>query len=328
MTEPLIAIEGKLRLPPLRPLADPSLTFGREWSPVRTRPAQSDSEFSISAARFETAYVEAAHLSDAGSPYRAASLWGVFSEGQIRRKMLQLMQAADSAMPRQEALADVTPIPVAVSAPTPEQGRSGFLHTPLRTAIAIACAALIAWLLFGYKQRPASEEPAAALTAAHAQATPAETVETTPIVAQGASGVEAKVTTVSTQSKPVSSEQPASLTSANDERGASHVGAQPAASSVAVRHARMKPRSEASVAETVARTKVNRAHAHARVAATVAHAKHASHIAASHGTRTTAQHTGAGPSASANAMNVEALYAVLQHSPTLDSNVTSPREHR
>ncbi|VXC31557.1 conserved hypothetical protein [Burkholderia sp. 8Y] len=362
MTEPLIAIEGKLRLPPLRPLADPSLTFGREWSAVSTRPVRSDSEMPISAARFETAYVEATGLSDARSPYRAASLWGVFSEDQIRRKMLQLMQSAESAAaPAKDAQGGAAPISIAVSAPAVGQDgsdrpvRAGAGHKPLRTAIALACAALIAWLLFGYQHRPASEEPAAALPAAMAG--------TTPIVAQGASGVEAKVAAVGVQSESVSSEQSASLASAKVARDASHVGPQQAASSdqpaslpstkaartasrvdttattdrlapqptaisPTVRHARMKPRSETSVAETVARAKASRGHAHARALASAAQGKRASHMAASHGRQTIARYAEPRANTSASAMNVEALYAVLQHSPTLDSNAAPQPTHR
>ncbi|WP_244847006.1 hypothetical protein [Caballeronia sp. SL2Y3] len=327
MTEPLIAIEGKLGLPPLRPLADPSLTFGREWSPAPTRPVRSDSEVPISAARFETAYVEAARLSDASSPYRAASLWGVFSEDQIRRKMLQLMQAAEpSAAHRKETPAGAAPIPIAVSAPVSEQSRAGASHKPLRTAIAIACAALIAWLLFGYQHRPASDEPAALSSAAPVQSTPPAMVETTRIVAHAASGVEAKV--VAAEPAPASAVQ-----------AASHVdnsAAPPVATHVGVRHAGMKWRSVARTAST-SPVKASRRQAHTRVAASAASAaqgKRASHIATAHGRQTIARAGEPRHNASAsatnvtNAMNVEALYAVLQHSPTLDSNAVSRADHR
>ncbi|QSN60626.1 MULTISPECIES: hypothetical protein [unclassified Caballeronia] len=334
MTEPLIAIEGKLRLPPLRPIADPSLTFGREWSPVRSRPVRSDSEVPISAARFETAYVEAARLSDASSPYRAASLWGVFSEGQIRRKMLQLMQATEpSAAHGKEAPAGAAPIPIAVSAPAVEHNRAAASHKPLRTVIAIACAALIAWLLFGYQRRPASDEPAAlASAAAPVQSTPPARVETTRIVAHAASAVEAKVVA----GEPV----PASAVQA-----ASHVdnsAAQPNASTINVRHAGMKWRSVARAGSPApspspSPVKASRRQAHARVAASTAHGKRASHVATARGRQITARtgeprHNAITSATNAksptNAMNVEALYAVLQHSPTLDSNAVSRADHR
>ncbi|WP_248320322.1 hypothetical protein [Caballeronia sp. Sq4a] len=329
MTEPLIAIEGKLRLPPLRPLADPSLTFGREWSPVPTRPVRSDSEVPISAARFETAYVEAARLSDASSPYRAASLWGVFSEGQIRRKMLQLMQGAEpSAAQGNEAPAGAAPIPIAVSAPAVEPNRAAASHKPLRTVIAIACAALIAWLLFGYQHRPASDEPAALASAAPVQSTPPAMVETTPIVAQAASGVEAKVVA----GDPV----PASAVQA-----ASHVvisAAQTGASTIGVRHSGMKWRSVARVASpSLSPVKASRRQAHTRVMASAAQGKRSFHVATAQGTQTVARSVEPRYAASAsrksvtsptNAMNVEALYAVLQHSPTLDSNAVSRADHR
>lgn len=54
MIEPLIVVEGNLRVPTVRLLTNPSLNFGFEWSPVGSRPAQSQSEISLFAGRFET----------------------------------------------------------------------------------------------------------------------------------------------------------------------------------------------------------------------------------------------------------------------------------
>ncbi|WP_250472814.1 hypothetical protein [Caballeronia sp. GAFFF1] len=343
MTEPLIAIEGKLRLPPLRPLADPSLTFGREWSPVPTRPVRSDSEVPISAARFETAYVEAARLSDESSPYRAASLWGVFSEGQIRRKMLQLMQAAEpSAAHGKEAPASAAPIPIAVSAPAVEHDRAAASHKPLRTVIAIACAVLIAWLLFGYQHRPASDEPAAlASAAAPVQTTPpatAETAEATRIAAHAASGVEAKVV----------AGEPASASAVHSASHVNDSAAQTGASTIGVRHAGMTWRSVARAASpspSPSPVKASRRQAHTRVVASAAQGKRSLHVATAHGTQKAARSgeprhnafasarnakdaTNKANATNTNAMNVEALYAVLQHSPTLDSNAVSRADHR
>lgn len=93
MIEPLIVVEGNLRLPTVRLLTDPSLNFGFEWSPARSRPVQSQSEIALYAARFETAYVAAFRLSDTSSSYRPVSLWGVIPQEEVRRAVLTLMQA-------------------------------------------------------------------------------------------------------------------------------------------------------------------------------------------------------------------------------------------
>ena len=147
MTEPLITVEGNLRLPTLLALTDPSLNFGSEWSPARSRPLRSQSEFALFAARLETAYVAAVSLSDRTSPYRAVSLWGVFVKEEIPRAMLHLMQGVK--MPGEADGMRADPVHLSVSAPAAPGARKLFFSKPVATAIAVASAAVIVWLLFG-----------------------------------------------------------------------------------------------------------------------------------------------------------------------------------
>lgn len=149
MTEPLITVEGNLRLPTLLALTDPSLNFGSEWSPARSRPLRSQSEFALFAARLETAYVAALSLSDRTSPYRAVSLWGVFVKEEIPRAMLHLMQGVKIPDVADGMRAD--PVHLSVNAPPAPGARKLFFSKPVATAIAVASAAVIVWLLFGYE---------------------------------------------------------------------------------------------------------------------------------------------------------------------------------
>ena len=403
MTEPLIAIEGKLGMPALRPLADPSLTFGGEWSPLGTRPIRSDSEFPIAAARLSTTYVEAVSLSDVNSPYRAASLWGVFSESQMRQTMLQLMPAADaseqSALPRAEA----APIPLDIPLPPAEADRYGFMRKPLRTAIAIACAALIAWLLFGHEPRPANEEPAAVLSAsADVPAKPAAE-KPAEVLSAGANGPAKPLTTLSASAnapakpaaelsasadasaKPAATlsasanapEKPAATLSASAHAPAKHAATLSASANAPAKHAvalsasahapvkrstasdvlfvaapavameaaslrasALKVKARAMPVDkpkAEAREQRRRPQHHSRSVASSEHLERASHVAAlrSSGSASVTHKADAPRYAAAPhrpqpyaAMNVEALYAVLQHSPTLDSNAAPRLERR
>ena len=115
MSEPLILVEGNLRLPTLRALTEPSLNFGFEWSPARSRPVQTPSEFALFAARLVTAYVPALSLSDIHSPYRATSLWGIFAKEDIPRAMLNLTQGSNAQDDADETRAE--PVHLTVNAP-------------------------------------------------------------------------------------------------------------------------------------------------------------------------------------------------------------------
>jgi hypothetical protein len=164
MTEPLIVVEGTLRLPSLRPLADPLLRFGREWLPLHTRPPQSLSEVPFFAARLRTTYVKAISLADRDSPYRPVNIWGVFADGPTRQFMLRLLQG----LPPEEADAPSAPsapptpsehvaqrIPLSFQPPSSAyRPQRAPIVTPLKAAIALACAALLAWMLFGMHPNP------------------------------------------------------------------------------------------------------------------------------------------------------------------------------
>ncbi|WP_250452060.1 hypothetical protein [Caballeronia sp. ATUFL_M2_KS44] len=386
MTEPLIAIEGNLRLPPLRALANPSLTFGREWSPARTRPVRSHSEVPITAARFETAYVEPLSHRDGDSPYRAANIWGVFAHGPSRQKPIQPTQAEEvSAKPaahdgdRKEPRLGPVPIQLGVKAPATAsaataaaQGRYGFLHKPVKGAIALACAALIAWLLFGHEQRPTNDEPATVVAAtnanANADAKPVAASQVMPSAVQPASQVVTGDAIGPGQARStanVATAQPAAVVAQNTEPQAS-------ASSVTIHratltkptpvsvHASAKPRElrtrGASIerqAQAVSPAVRAPARSQTRIAASKLPEKRGSHVVAARSAhRSTverdyivadtpawkaeparrsyrayrgyreqvAQEHAVPRRQPSGPMNVEALYAILQHNPALDNN--------
>ncbi|WP_321800205.1 hypothetical protein [Caballeronia sp. J97] len=152
MSEPLIVVEGNLRLPTLHALTDPSLNYGFQWLPAPTRPVQSRSEFALFAARFVTAYVPAVGLSDVDSPYRTASLWGVFAKEEIPRAMLHLTQGLHAKVDADGARPD----PIHLSVGTPAAARKIRFSKPVVTAIAAASSVFIVWLLF--RQGPASQD--------------------------------------------------------------------------------------------------------------------------------------------------------------------------
>ncbi|SAL34441.1 hypothetical protein [Caballeronia concitans] len=379
MTEPLIAIEGNLRLPPLRALANPSLTFGREWSPARTRPVRSHSEVPITAARFETAYVEPLSVRDGESPYRAANIWGMFSEGRSHRKPIQPTQTeAVSAKPaahddeRKEPRLGPVPIQLGVKAPAAAsaataaaQGRYGFLHKPVKGAIALACAALIAWLLFSHEQHPANEEPATVVAATNANAN----ADAKPVAASQVEAGGAMNTGQARSTANVATAQPAAVVARNTEPQASassvtihratltkptpitvHASAKPrelrtrgasierqaqAASPAVHAPARSQTRiaasklpekrgSHAIAARGAHRSTVEKDYIVADTPAWTAEPARRSHHAAYRGYRgyreQVAQERALPRRQPSGSMNVEALYAILQHNPALDNN--------
>jgi hypothetical protein len=166
MTDPLIVVEGSLRLPSVRPLADPSLRYGQEWSTARSRASFKQAEVPLFAAQMRTAYVEAITLSGTGSSYRSASIWAVFADGPMRLSMLRLMQEIKSGVAADTETAPKTePIQLAVGAPAVEQAvPKSRVPTFLKTAIAVACAALVAWLIIGQQKHPSSSIEAAPVT--------------------------------------------------------------------------------------------------------------------------------------------------------------------
>ena len=159
MIEPLIVVEGNLRLPTVRLLTNPSLYFGFEWSPLRSRPAQSQSEIPLFAARFETAYVPAIRPSGSGSSYRAVSVWGVYGNEGIPRAALNLLPGQQH-VPEHADQARVDPIRLSVGEPMVLAARKSLLSRPVVAAIAAAAGTMfIAWLLFGYAPRSSGDKP-------------------------------------------------------------------------------------------------------------------------------------------------------------------------
>jgi hypothetical protein len=168
MTDPLIVVEGTLRLPSLRPLADRPLAFGQEWLLAGSRPLLSKSEFSLYAARLFTEYVKAFALSDMRSPYRAASIWGVMTERLPNRMTEHKLEpampspAASNASGGSGQAAPQDTIKLNVKPPVAVAGAQGSRFPAMaKTAIAVACAALVAWLMLGHDERT-GDEPATA----------------------------------------------------------------------------------------------------------------------------------------------------------------------
>ncbi|GGD68697.1 hypothetical protein [Caballeronia grimmiae] len=388
MTEPLIDIEGKLRLPALRALAGPSLMFGREWSPWRSRPIRSESEFAIAAALFRTAYVDALGLRDGNAPYRAANIWGMLTEGRIRQKMLHLMQAADApANPAVQQPAEPVRVPLAVSAPAAASAvhdRYAFLAKPMTGAIALACAALIVWLLFGRGHHPVNEEPEGTIAAVRAIDTPkpmAASQVTVPVsvaASSDSSTSHAEASAIPSPARVEAESAPQPAATPAQARTETHIRttrqakaanpeAQASVSSVTVHrakppkaaspdHASTKPRNGASTvheARAPSSAVSTRAQMHAPTRGAAAKPeKRASHTTVARGARrstvgedyavvanpapkvSAARRAYSGQVAQESArprpqppvaMNVEALYSLLQHNPTLDSNAPAPR---
>ncbi|WP_277186854.1 hypothetical protein [Caballeronia sp. BR00000012568055] len=171
MTDPLIVVEGTLRLPSLRPLADPSSNYGHEWSAARSRATHKQSEISLFGAHMQTEYVEAITLSGSGSSYRAASIWAVFADDSARLSMLRVIEEIKSGVAAEPPAAPKTePIQLAFNEPvekqaTPESRMPAFL----KTAIALACAALISWMIVGYESHRSGSTEAAAPAATYAE---------------------------------------------------------------------------------------------------------------------------------------------------------------
>jgi hypothetical protein len=169
MSDPMIIVEGSLRLPSLRPLADSALHYGREWAAARCRASPRRSEKSVLAAQMQTAYVEAVALSGPDASYRAVSIWGVFADGPKRLSMLQLLQGAlgsGAANPQAAQTEPTEPqaeaIQLHVGQPATEPAHESRMPAFIKTAIAIACAALVSWLIVAHETRTPDDETARA----------------------------------------------------------------------------------------------------------------------------------------------------------------------
>jgi hypothetical protein len=156
MNAPLVVVQGDLLLPTLFPLAGmPNAIYGEEWTLTGVRPALTEYEIPFYAARFLTAYVSPLSLRNDRFPYTPASLWGKFKRND------EIDHASQGVPP---ILANATP-QAAEPAPfafepftAPDDHRvkaPAAIHDHRKQlaggAIALACAAFIAWALFGTK---------------------------------------------------------------------------------------------------------------------------------------------------------------------------------
>jgi hypothetical protein len=287
MTEDLIVVEGNLRLPTLRALTDPSLQFGREWSPVQTRPVQSDSERALCAARFQTAYVPAFALPGANASYGGASIWGVFGELEIPRAMLRLKEGV--TIPKNGGVDRAAPIHLNVVKPALDRAHTRYVGKPAAAAIAVACTVLIAWFLFAHEPHAPGNAP---VTHVAVQALEPE-AKAPPVLPESAAAAVIAIPTVIAEAQ----QPPASTHTIADtppRKGNGRVR------TVLTSHA--QPGASRASSASSAGKRVAKRDTKTRV-------------------RAISARTRGGPaSAVARSMKPAALYAMLQHSPTLDSN--------
>lgn len=160
MNAPLVIAQGDLLSPTLFPLAGmPHAIYGEEWTLSGVRPALSEYEIPFYAARFLTDYVSAPSLRNDRFPdrlpYTPASLWGKFKRNDEIDHALQSVPPIPANATPQAA----EPAPFAFepfTAPDDHHVNAPAAHHDHRKqlaggAIALACAALIAWALFGTK---------------------------------------------------------------------------------------------------------------------------------------------------------------------------------
>jgi hypothetical protein len=157
MNAPLIVVHGDLLLPTIYPLAGtPLAAYGEEWTLTVARPALNEFEIPFYAARFLTAYTSPLFRNDR-CPYTPVSLWGKFKRNDEVPPVppSQTVEAPPVAPPAFAFEPFVAPekMPVKVRPPS-HDGRKQLAGG----AIALACAAFIAWALFGTKiGRPVAE---------------------------------------------------------------------------------------------------------------------------------------------------------------------------
>jgi len=175
MNAPLVVVQGDLLLPTLFPLAGmPNAIYGEEWTLTSTRPALTEYEIPFYAARFLTAYISAFSLRNDRFPYTPASLWGKFK----RNDEINHAEQGDGVppVPVNAAPQAAEPAPFAFEPFTAPDDRH--VNAPAAShdhrkqlaggAIALACAAFIAWALFGTKighQDAETQKPKVVLSA-------------------------------------------------------------------------------------------------------------------------------------------------------------------
>ncbi|WP_250465337.1 hypothetical protein [Caballeronia sp. GAFFF2] len=303
MNEPLIVVEGNLRLPTVRPLADPSLKFGREWSPARARPSTSRSEIPLYGARFNTKYSRMSDSSDslhARSPYQATSIWGKLAKNATRSSTSRMKEPAAPV----DAAAERKPMRIDLRTPSPLRKRPYRIGSFERSTIAIAVSALFVWVLFAHEQwlersgsKPAVDD--------------AEQMQIGQAVSRDRPADATRVPTVSQPAdpRPVDPTQPVAPRVLMASRPAHARETKPAPVSV-----------HAEASHTRTPRYVNAGAHRAKRAATKPVIRYA---ASTHrGASTKPTQLTAAPRTT-EPLNVAALYSMLQHSPTLDSNVAS-----
>jgi hypothetical protein len=175
MNAPMVVVQGDLLLPTLFPLASmPNAVYGEEWTLTGTRPALTEYEIPFYAARFLTAYISALSLRNDRFPYTPASLWGKFkrndevnhAEQGVGVPPVPVNAAPQAAEPAPFAFEPFTaPDDRHVKAPPANHDHRKQLAGG---AIALACAAFIAWALFGTKighQDAETQKPKVVLSA-------------------------------------------------------------------------------------------------------------------------------------------------------------------
>jgi hypothetical protein len=242
MNAPLVVVQGDLLLPTLYPLAGmPNAIYGEEWTLTSARPALTEYEIPFYAARFLTAYISPLSLRNDRFPYTPASLWGKF-----RRNDEMVQGVSETAQDLPPVFADATPqaaepAPFAFepfTAPDDRHVKKPASNQDHRKqmaggAIALACAAFIAWALFGTKighQSPDVQTANIPLSAAPAVKAVPEQPVTEPVVsvvsvpdakvtetitAAPASSAVAPLTALATAAPAPVVQKPAAVVSAN-----------------------------------------------------------------------------------------------------------------
>ena len=171
----MVVVQGDLLLPTLFPLASmPNAVYGEEWTLPGTRPALTEYEIPFYAARFLTAYISPLSLRNDRFPYTPASLWGKFKRSDEINHAEQGLSVPP--IPVNETPRAAEPAPFAFEPFTASDDRhvkapaaNNDHHKQLAGgAIALACAAFIAWALFGTKfghQDTETQKPAVVLSA-------------------------------------------------------------------------------------------------------------------------------------------------------------------
>src|SRR5471032_2006562 len=239
MNAPMVVVQGDLLLPTLFPLASmPNAVYGEEWTLTGTRPALTEYEIPFYAARFLTAYISALSLRNERFPYTPASLWGKFKR--------------NDEVNHAEQGVGVPPVPVNAAPPAAEPAPFAFepftapddrhVKAPAANhdhrkqlaggAIALACAAFIAWALFGTKighQDAETQKPKVVLSAIPA-IKPTSDSDSETVHASGASSA---TVTVATASAIATTSTGASAVAAATAKTAASAGASAAHSAAA-----------------------------------------------------------------------------------------------